>query len=143
MRGGTNALYDLQLRQSCNHAVPRRVLRRTLASGALAHVLVHGCALPTGAISLTNPLRVLIVCQRFTKLVSTCACIFYVLVQISILGLGRSRHQNHKVPPHLKHERIGGQNGGVVATPNGELVATFGVHIISWAPTMDIDTSTT
>ena len=34
--------------------------------------------------------------------------------------------QNHKVPPHLKHERLGGLNGGVVAPPNGELVSTYG-----------------
>ena len=33
-------------------------------------------------------------------------------------------------------------NGGVVAPPNGELVPTYGVYIVPWAPTMDIDTST-
>ena len=35
-----------------------------------------------------------------------------------------------------------GNNGGVVAPPNGELVPTYGVYIVPWAPTMDIDTST-
>ena len=35
-----------------------------------------------------------------------------------------------------------GNNGGVVAPPNGELVSTYGVYIVPWAPTMDIDTST-
>ena len=34
------------------------------------------------------------------------------------------------------------QNGGVVAPPNGELVPTYSVYIVPWAPTMDIDTST-
>ena len=35
-----------------------------------------------------------------------------------------------------------GNNGGVVAPPNGELVPTYGVYIVPWAPTMRIDTST-
>ena len=52
-----------------------------------------------------------------------------------------SRDQNHKVPPHLKHELLVGHNGGVVAPPNGELVPTYGWYIVPWAPTMDIDTS--
>ena len=35
-----------------------------------------------------------------------------------------------------------GNFGGVVAPPNGELVPTYGVYIVPWAPTMGIDTST-
>ena len=46
------------------------------------------------------------------------------------------------MPPQVKHELLVAQNGGVVAPPNGELVPTYGVYIVPWAPTMDIDTST-
>ena len=45
------------------------------------------------------------------------------------------------MPPQVKHELLVAPNGGVVAPPNGELVSTYGVYIVPWAPTMDIDTS--
>ena len=47
-----------------------------------------------------------------------------------------------KYPLTSNIELLVGNNGGVVAPPNGELVPTYGVYIVPWAPTMRIDTST-